>query len=170
MVSFTEFETWSVSGEKNAKTISKVLNYGFTNPSAQTVYTTNINYATSSNGSVVGKETSSKDGLWTVYTKTNTYSSIANNGHKSFNNKYSYNSQKAVYTNEYYTVEFDYGNWTINEGSSNVGSKNGETNYNGKTYEVYPYVNNVSYIYNVTTDSYNGNGQSNVNVCIEKPE
>jgi hypothetical protein len=167
-VSFTEFEIWSVSGEKNVKTISKVLNFGFNNPSAQTVYTTNTNYQTISNGSVAVRETSSKDGNWTVYTQTNNYSSTANNGHKSFNNKYSYNSQKAVYTNEYYTVEFGYGSWSVNESSSNVGSKSGEIDYNGSVYEVYPYVNNVSYIYDVNTDSYTGNGKSTVNVCIEK--
>ena len=167
-VSFTEYEIWSVSGEKNAKTISKVLNFGFNNPSEQTVYTTNTDYATSSNGSVAGNETSSKDGNWTVYTKTNSYSSTANNGNKSFNNKYTYSSQKAVYKNEYYTVEFAYGTWSVNEGESTVGAKSGETTYNGTVYEVYPYVNNVSYVYDVNTDSYNGNGKSNVKVCIEK--
>ena len=167
-VSFTEYELWSLSGEKNAKTISLDLYFGFTEPAEQTVYTENTDYFTTSNGDVAGSETSVKDGNWTVYTKTNSYSSTADNGHKSFTNKYSYNSQKAVYKNEYYEVEFDYGSWSISEGNSTVGSKSGETTYNGKTYEVYPYVNNVSYVYDVTTDSYTGNGKSNVNICTVK--
>ena len=167
-VSFTEYEVWSLSGEKNAKTISKVLNYGFSSPQNQTVYTTNTNYSTSSNGKVAGSETSAKDGNWTVYTKTNGYSSTADNKVNAFNNKYSYNSQKAVYKNEYYEVEFGYGSWSISEAGSNIGVKSGEKVYNGKTYEVYPYVNNVNYVYDVTTDTYNGAGKSNVEICIEK--
>ncbi len=169
-VSFTEYELWSLSGEKNAKTISLDLYFGFTNPTDQTVYTENTGYTTTSNGDVEVSETSAKDGNWTVYTKTNSYSSTADNGHKSFTNKYAYNSQKAVYKNEYYEVEFDYGSWSISEGSSSVGNKSGETTYNGKTYEVYPYVNNVSYVYDVTTDSYTGNGKAEVNICIAKEE
>ena len=168
-VSFIEYEIWSNSGEKNAREISKVLNFGFSGPSKQTVYTTNINYSTTSNGSVVGGETSTKDGNWTVYTRTNSYSSTADNGHKSFNNKYSYNSQKAVYKNEYYTVEFDYGRWSITEGKSVVEAKSGEKTTEGIVYNVYPYVNNVSYTYDVVSDTYTGAGKSNADICVEKP-
>ena len=168
-VSFTEYEIWSNSGEKNEREISKVLNFGFSSPSKQTVYTTDTNYATNSNGSVAGSETSSRDGNWTVYTKAYSYSSTADNGHKSFDNKYSYNSQKAVYTNEYYSVEFDYGSWSVSEGNSSVGAKSGDVTTDGIVYDVYPYVNNVNYTYDVVSDSYTGAGKANTDVCIEKP-
>ncbi|MBE6450627.1 MAG: hypothetical protein E7016_01535 [Alphaproteobacteria bacterium] len=168
-VSFKEYEVWSNSGKKNEREITKVLTFGFSGPSKQTVYTENTDYATLSNGSVAGSETSAKDGNWTVYTKTNSYSSTADNGHKSFNNQYSYNSQRAVYKNEYYEVEFDYGSWSVTEGVSSVGAKSGEVTTDGIVYNVYPYVNNVNYTYDVVSDSYTGIGKANTDICVEKP-
>ena len=166
-ISWTEVETWTVSGEKT-RTISFVLYRHFQSPSLQTVYTANDQYNTVSNDSRLVRENESVNGNWTVTTRYMQYSSTATNGVDPFNNVYSYDYQKAIYTDEYYTLTFDYADWTINEGNSTL-TKSGEETINGVVYNVSNYVNNINTVYAVSCDSYAPNASAEARIYVEKP-
>ena len=165
-ISWTEVETWSVSGEKT-NTISFNLYRHLTSPAMQTVYTANDQYNTVSNGSRLVRENESVNGNWTVTTRYMQYTSTASNGVNPFNNVYSYDYQKAVYTDEYYTLTFDYADWTINEGSSNVTAA-GEQTVSGVVYNVSNYVNNINTVYAVSSDSYDASASAEARIYVEK--
>lgn len=165
-ISWTEVETWSVSGEKT-NTISFNLYRHFQSPAMQTVYTANDQYNTVSNGSDLVRESESVNGNWTVTTRYMQYTSTANNGVDPFNNVYSYDYQKAVYTDEYYTLTFDYADWTISEGSSNV-IPAGEQTVNGVVYNVSNYVNNINTVYSFSSERYEATASAEARIYVEK--
>ncbi len=166
-ISWTEVEVWSVSGEKT-NVISFNLYRHFQSPSLQTIYTSNNSYNTVANGSDLVRESESVDGNWTVTTRYMQYTSTASNGVDPFNNVYSYDYQKAVYTDEYYTLTFDYADWTINEGASTL-TKSGEETINGVVYNVSNYVNNINTVYAVSGDRYDANASAEARIYVEKP-
>ena len=166
-ISWTEVETWTVSGEKT-RTISFVLYRHFSEPAMQTVYTANDQYNTVSNGSSFVRESESINGNWTVTTRHMQYTSTANNGVDPFNNVYAYDFQKAVYTDEYYTLTFDYADWTINEGASTL-TATGQETINGVVYNVTNYVNNINTVYAVSGDRYDANASAEARIYVEKP-
>ena len=169
-LSFTEVETWSVSGEKS-RTITKNLSRHFSEPALQWVYTVNNSYNTNGTGSSTIRENQSTDGNWTVTTRYMQYSSTATNGVNPFKNVYSYDFQKAVYVDAdgYYTVTFDFANWNISEASSTVASQASETTQNGVTYLVYDYQNKINTNYVITGDSYKASASAAAKIAIEKP-
>ena len=169
-LSFTEVETWSVSGEKS-RTITKNLSRHFSEPALQWVYTVNNSYNTNGNGSSTIRENRSTDGNWTVTTRYMQYSSTATNGVNPFKNVYSYDFQKAVYVDAdgYYTVTFDFANWNISEAGSNVSQQASETTQNGVTYLVYDYQNKINTNYVITGDSYKASASATAKIAIEKP-
>ncbi len=167
-ISWTEVETWSVSGEKTSS-MSYRLYRNFNEPSLQWVYTTNTNYVTSSVGKNYLSESTSKDGNWTVTTRYEEYVSVADNGVNAFNNVYTYDYQKAVYENEYYRINIDYAEWNFAEGASDVVSTSNVTEHNGAVYNVSDYTNNVTATYSITTDSYNHMGVAKAKIAVEKP-
>ena len=164
-ISWTEVEIWSVSGEKTRE-ISLNLYRHFSEPALQWIYTANNQYTTTSNGSSIINETSSTNGNWTITTRYMQYSSTANNGVDNFQNVYKYDFQKAVYTDEYYTLSFDYANWNISEAGSSVSATPTRQVVNGTTYNVYDYVNNVNTVYSVTGDSYNASAKAEAKIAI----
>lgn len=169
-LSFTEVETWSVSGEKT-NTITRNLSRHFSEPALQWVYTVNNSYNTNGNGSSTIRENQSKDGNWTVTTRYMQYSSTATNGVNPFKNVYSYDFQKAVYVDAdgYYTVTFDFANWNISEAGSTVASQASETTQNGVTYLVYDYQNKVNTNYVISGDNYKANASAAAKIAVEKP-
>ena len=169
-LSFTEVETWSVSGEKS-RTITKNLSRHFSEPALQWVYTVNNSYNTNGNGSSTIRENRSTDGNWTITTRYMQYSSTATNGVNPFKNVYSYDFQKAVYVDAdgYYTVTFDFANWNISEAGSNVSQQASETTQNGVTYLVYDYQNKINTNYVITGDSYQASASAAAKIAIEKP-
>ena len=169
-LSFTEVETWSVSGEKS-RTITKNLSRHFSEPALQWVYTVNNSYNTTGNGSSTIRENQSKDGNWTVTTRYMQYSSTATNGVNPFQNVYSYDFQKAVYVDAdgYYTVTFDFANWNISEAGSNVSQQASETTKDGVTYLVYDYQNKINTNYVISNDSYKANASAAAKIAVEKP-
>lgn len=164
-ISWTEVEIWSVSGEKTRE-ISLNLYRHFSEPALQWIYTANNQYTTVANGSSIINETSNTNGNWTVTTRYMQYTSTANNGVDMFQNLYSYDYQKAVYSDEYYTLSFDYADWNISEAGSSVSSTPTSQNINGTVYDVYDYVNNVNTVYSVTGDSYNASAKSEAKIAI----
>ena len=169
-LSFTEVETWTVSGEKS-RTVTRNLSRHFSEPALQWVYTANNSYTTKSNGSSQLSESPSKDGNWTVTTRYMQYSSTATNGVNPFKNVYSYDFQKAVYVDAdgYYTVTFDFANWNISEAGSSVSQQATETTQNGVTYLVYDYQNKVNTNYVITGDNYQASASAAAKIAIEKP-
>lgn len=166
-ISWTEVETWSVSGEKT-NTISFNLYRHFQSPSLQTVYTANDQYNTVSNGSRILRENESVSGNWTVTTRYMQYTSTASNGVDPFNNVYAYDYQKAVYANEYYTLSFDYADWTISEAGSSVTAA-GEQTVSGIVYNVSNYVNNINTVYSISNDRYDVAAKAEARIYVEKP-
>ncbi len=168
--SFTEVETWSESGEKT-KTITRNLTRHLSEPALQWVYTANNSYTTKSNGSSQVSESPSKDGNWTVTTRSMRYSSTATNGANPFQNVYLYDYQKAVYVDPdgYYTVTFDYANWTFTEAGSSVSSQASETTQNGVTYLVYDYQNKINTNYVISGGNYQANASATAKIAIVKP-
>lgn len=164
-ISWTEVEIWSVSGEKRSE-ISLNLYRHFSEPQLQWIYTANNQYTTVANGSSMINETSSQQGNWTITTRYMQYSSTANNGVDMFQNVYSYDLQKAVYTDKYYTLSFDYANWNISEAGSSISATPTSQNINGTQYDVYDYVNNINTVYSVTGDSYNASAKSEAKIAI----
>lgn len=164
-ISWTEVEIWSVSGEKTRE-ISLNLYRHFSEPQLQWIYTANSQYATVANGSSMINETSSQQGNWTITTRYMQYSSTANNGVDMFQNVYSYDLQKAVYSDEYYTLSFDYADWQIVEAGSSISATPTREVVNGTTYDVYDYVNNVNTVYSVTGDSYNASAKSEAKIAV----
>lgn len=169
-LSFTEVETWSVSGEKS-RTITKNLSRHFSEPALQWIYTVNNSYNTNGNGSSTIRENRSTDGNWTVTTRYMQYSSTATNGVNPFKNVYSYDFQKAVYVDAdgYYTVTFDFANWNISEAGSTVASQASETTQNGVVYLVYDYQNKINTNYVITGDNYQASASAAAKIAIEKP-
>lgn len=164
-ISWTEVEIWSLSGEKRSE-ISLNLYRHFSEPALQWIYTANNQYTTTSNGSSMINETSSTNGNWTVTTRYMQYSSTANNGVDNFQNVYKYDFQKAVYSDEYYTLSFDYADWQIVEAGSSVSTTPTREVVNGTTYDVYSYVNNINTVYNISGDSYNASAKSEVKIAV----
>ncbi len=169
-LSFTEVEKWSESGEKS-RTITRNLTRHLSEPALQWVYTVNNSYSTKSNGSSQLSESPSKDGNWTITTRSMRYSSTATNGANPFQNVYSYDFQKAVYVDPdgYYTVTFDYANWTFTEAGSTVSSQASETTQNGVTYLVYDYQNKVSTNYVISGGNYKASASAAAKIAIVKP-
>ena len=169
-LSFTEVETWSVSGEKS-RTVTRNLSRHFSEPALQWIYTVNNSYNTNGNGSSTIRENRNTDGNWTVTTRYMQYSSTATNSVNPFNNVYSYDFQKAVYVDAdgYYTVTFDFANWNISEAGSNVSQQASETTQNGVVYLVYDYQNKVSTNYVISGDNYKANASAAAKIAIEKP-
>lgn len=169
-LSFTEVETWSVSGEKS-RTITKNLSRHFSEPALQWVYTANNSYTTNGNGSSTIRENRSTDGKWTITTRYMQYSSTATNGVNPFKNVYSYDFQKAVYVDAdgYYTVTFDFANWNISEAGSSVSQQATETTQNGVVYLVYDYQNKINTNYVITGDNYQASASAAAKIAIEKP-
>jgi len=165
-ISWTEVETWSVSGEKSTPMSFKLYRH-FTAPAMQWVYTVNNQYNTTGNGEKILREEASKQDNWTVTTRYMQYTSTANNGNKAFNNVYAYDLQKAVYDNGYYTLSFDYAEWIINEAGSNVSTSSTEVEKNGVVYNVFNYVNNINTVYSI--DSYKASAKAEAKIAIEKP-
>ena len=164
-ISWTEVEVWSVSGEKTRE-ISFNLYRHFSEPQLQWVYTANSQYTTTSNGSSMINETSSRQGNWTVTTRYMQYTSTANNGVTPFQNVYSYDLQKAVYSDEYYTLSFDYANWNISEAGSSISATPTREVVNGTEYDVYDYINNINTVYSVTGDSYEATAKAEAKIAI----
>lgn len=169
-LSFTEVETWSVSGEKS-RTITKNLSRHFSEPALQWIYTVNNSYNTNGNGSSTIRENRSTDGNWTVTTRYMQYSSTATNGVNPFKNVYSYDFQKAVYVDAdgYYTVTFDFANWNISEAGSSVSQQASETTQNGVVYLVYDYQNKINTNYVITGDNYQASASAAAKIAIKKP-
>ena len=166
-LSFTEVETWTVSGEKS-RTVTRNLSRHFSEPSLQWVfYTTDKGYNTASNGSATLRENSVKDGNWTVTTRYMQYSSTANNGVNPFRNVYSYDFQKAVYVDEYYTVTFDFANWNITEVASTVSQQGSNMVKDGINYLVYDYRNNINTDYVISGDSYKATAKADAKIAVE---
>ncbi len=164
-ISWTEVEIWSVSGEKTRE-ISLNLYRHFSEPALQWVYTANNQYTTVANGSSIINETSSQQGNWTITTRYMQYTSTANNGVDAFQNVYAYDFQKAVYSDEYYTLSFDYADWNISEAGSSVSTTPTRETINGTVYDVYDYVNNVNTVYAISGDSYNASAKSEAKIAI----
>jgi hypothetical protein len=161
VVTVTTTETWSLSGNKVTTETVKVP-ISLTAPAAQTIYSVNASYATSSNGLKNGNATSRVDGNFTIYTMSRTYSSTATNGSNPFNNVYTISDSKVVYKNGSTTLTFDYGSWNIVEKSSTIGSATTSGDY-----EVYPYVNNISYTYTNAGKTLNGTASSSASIYVE---
>lgn len=164
-ISWTEVEIWSVSGEKRSE-ISLNLYRHFSEPALQWIYTANNQYTTVANGSSIINETSSQQGNWTVTTRYMQYTSTANNGVTPFQNVYAYDYQKAVYSDEYYTLSFDYADWQIVEAGSSVSSTPTREVVNGTEYDVYDYINNINTVYTVTGDSYEATAKAEAKIAI----
>lgn len=164
-ISWTEVEVWSVSGEKTRE-ISFNLYRHFSEPQLQWIYTANSQYTTTSNGSTTINETSNTNGNWTVTTRYMQYTSTANNGVTPFQNVYSYDLQKAVYSDEYYTLSFDYADWQIVEAGSSVSTTPTRETINGTVYDVYDYVNNVNTVYAISGDSYEATAKAEAKIAI----
>lgn len=164
-ISWTEVEIWSVSGEKSRE-ISLNLYRHFSEPALQWIYTANNQYTTVANGSSIINETSSQQGNWTITTRYMQYTSTANNGVDAFQNVYAYDFQKAVYSDEYYTLSFDYADWNISEAGSSVSTTPTRETINGTVYDVYDYVNNVNTVYAISGDSYNASAKSEAKIAI----
>lgn len=164
-ISWTEVEVWSVSGEKSRE-ISFNLYRHFSEPALQWIYTANNQYTTVANGSSMINETSSQQGNWTVTTRYMQYTSTANNGVTPFQNVYSYDLQKAVYSDEYYTLSFDYADWQIVEAGSSVSTTPTRETINGTVYDVYDYVNNVNTVYAISGDSYEATAKAEAKIAI----
>lgn len=164
-ISWTEVEIWSVSGEKRSE-ISLNLYRHFSEPALQWIYTANNQYTTVANGSSMINETSSQQGNWTVTTRYMQYTSTANNGVTPFQNVYSYDLQKAVYSDEYYTLSFDYADWQIVEAGSSVSTTPTRETINGTVYDVYDYVNNVNTVYAISGDSYEATAKAEAKIAI----
>lgn len=164
-ISWTEVEIWSVSGEKTRE-ISLNLYRHFSEPALQWIYTANSQYTTTSNGSTTINETSNTNGNWTVTTRYMQYTSTANNGVTPFQNVYSYDLQKAVYSDEYYTLSFDYADWQIVEAGSSVSTTPTRETINGTVYDVYDYVNNVNTVYAISGDSYEATAKAEAKIAI----
>ena len=164
-ISWTEVEIWSVSGEKSRE-ISLNLYRHFSEPALQWIYTANNQYTTVANGSSIINETSSQQGNWTITTRYMQYTSTANNGVDAFQNLYSYDYQKAVYSDEYYTLSFDYADWNISEAGSSVSTTPTRETINGTVYDVYDYVNNVNTVYAISGDSYKASAKSEAKIAI----
>lgn len=164
-ISWTEIEEWSLSGEKS-RTISFNLYRHFNEPKLQWIYTANNQYTTVASGSSLVNENSSKNGNWTITTRYMKYVSTANNGVDPFQNVYSYDIQKAVYTDEYYTLSFDYANWNISEAGSSVSATPTREVVDGTEFDVYNYVNNINTVYSVTGDSYNASAKSEAKIAV----
>lgn len=167
-ISWTEVTTWSVTGEKS-ETISFDLYRHFNEPQEQMVYTENTQYTTVANGSVFVKESESTEGNWTVTTRYMSYSSTADNGFDAFQNVYSYDYQKAVFANEFYTLSFDYADWAVTEGNSSVSAKAGETEKDYIVYNIYNYVNNVNTVYSVDSNSFDATAKAVTKLAVAKP-
>ena len=164
-ISWTEVEVWSVSGEKSRE-ISLNLYRHFSEPALQWIYTANNQYTTVANGSSIINETSSQQGNWTVTTRYMQYTSTANNGVTPFQNVYSYDLQKAVYSDEYYTLSFDYADWQIVEAGSSVSTTPTRETINGTVYDVYDYINNINTVYAITGDSYEATAKAEAKIAI----
>ncbi len=164
-ISWTEVEIWSVSGEKTRE-ISLNLYRHFSEPQLQWIYTANNQYTTVANGSSMINETSSQQGNWTVTTRYMQYSSTANNGIDVFKNVYSYDYQKAVYSDEYYTLSFDYADWQIVEAGSSISATPTRETINGTQYDVYDYVNNINTVYAISGDSYNASAKAEAKIAV----
>lgn len=164
-ISWTEVEIWSVSGEKSRE-ISLNLYRHFSEPALQWIYTANNQYTTVANGSSIINETSSQQGNWTITTRYMQYTSTANNGVDAFQNLYSYDYQKAVYSDEYYTLSFDYADWNISEAGSSVSTTPTRETINGTVYDVYDYVNNVNTVYAISGDSYEATAKAEAKIAI----
>ena len=164
-ISWTEVEIWSVSGEKTRE-ISLNLYRHFSEPQLQWIYSANSQYTTVANGSSIINETSSQQGNWTITTRYMQYSSTANNGVDAFQNLYSYDYQKAVYSDEYYTLSFDYADWQIVEAGSSISATPTRETINGTVYDVYDYVNNVNTVYAISGDSYNASAKAEAKIAV----
>lgn len=164
-ISWTEVEIWSVSGEKTRE-ISLNLYRHFSEPQLQWIYTANSQYATVANGSSMINETSSQQGNWTITTRYMQYSSTANNGVDAFQNLYSYDYQKAVYSDEYYTLSFDYADWQIVEAGSSISATPTRETINGTQYDVYDYVNNINTVYAISGDSYEATAKAEAKIAV----
>ena len=164
-ISWTEVEIWSVSGEKTRE-ISLNLYRHFSEPQLQWIYSANSQYTTVANGSSIINETSSQQGNWTITTRYMQYSSTANNGVDAFQNLYSYDYQKAVYSDEYYTLSFDYADWQIVEAGSSISATPTRETINGTQYDVYDYVNNINTVYAISGDSYNASAKAEAKIAV----
>jgi hypothetical protein len=158
-ISWTEVEIWTVSGEKKTSKTFKLYR-NFNEPQLHWIYTKNADYNTVSVGKNFVKEDTSVNGYWSVTTRYEEYSSSADNAVNAFVNRYSYSYQKAVYKDEYYELNFDYADWSISEGNSNLTPTSNNTEKDGVVYDVYDYVNNISTTYYVSDDSYNATAQA----------
>jgi hypothetical protein len=94
------------------------------------------------------------------------YTSTANNGSNPFKNVYKYDYQSAVYSDEYYTLTFDFADWTINEGESTVSSKSTENTVDGVKYDVYDYTNNISTLYTISNEKFSDSASSLAKIAI----
>ena len=167
-ISWTEVESWTVSGDKRTP-MSYKLYRSLNEPSLHWVYTTNSDYVTSAVGKNFVNENTSIDGNWTVTTRYEEYISSADNGANSFSNVYTYSFQKAVYENEYYRLTFDYADWTFTEGVSEVTATANVTEKDGIAYDVYDYVNNINTVYALPDDSYTSSAMSKAKIAVEQP-
>ena len=167
-VSWTEVEVWSVSGEKR-NTMTYYLKRNVYEPSLQWVYTSNADYQTNSSGTNYLSESTKNDGDWTVTTRYEEYGSVADNGVNAFNNVYAYDYQKAVYENGYYRLSFDYADWQLSEGISEIVATSDVVEKNGIMYNVSDYMNNVTAVYSLTDDSYTANVRATAKIAVEKP-
>jgi hypothetical protein len=167
-ISWTEVEVWSVSGEKR-NTMTYYLKRNVYEPSLHWVYTSNADYQTNSSGVKYLNESTKADGNWTVTTRYEEYSSVADNGANAFNNVYAYDYQKAVYDNEYYRLSFDYADWQLSEGISEIVATSDVIEKNSIMYNVSDYVNNVVAVYSLTDDSYTANVRATAKIAVEKP-
>ena len=145
-----EVETWSVGGTKTTQ--KEWIRYRhFNEPNKQTVYTTNKNYQTSQGTSRQLRETSSDVNGVKVTTRYMSYTAQSNNGNKSFDNVYTYDFQKGVYTDKdnMYTLTFEFPEWTFEENGTEVSSS---STRNGD-YAVWAHTHRINHTYKVTYES-----------------
>jgi hypothetical protein len=165
VITITTQDEYSVSGQQDPITETIRLPFAFTSPAAQTIYASDASFKTTSNGQKTGSETTRSEGNFSVSTIARTYSSTASNGVKSFDNTYKMSDSKVAYVRNDVSLSFEYGTWSVVEGNTTIGSATESGNYN-----VYPYTNNVSYVYAVSTDQKaSGKGVAKASIYVEKP-
>jgi hypothetical protein len=165
VITITTQDEYSVSGQQDPVTETIRLPFSWSNPAAQTIYAGDAAFTTTSNGQKTGTESSRTEGNFSVKTIARSYSSTASNGSKSFDNTYKMSDSKVSYVRNDVSLTFEYGSWSVTEGNTTIGNAAESGNYN-----VYPYVNNVSYTYSVSADQKaSGKGVAKASIYVEKP-
>ena len=162
-VTWEETEHWSKSGDK---TIQKewIRQRHFYAPNEQTVTTLNKDYSKSVEGPATIREERSTQGALMVTTRYLSYTVNFENGLNPFSVVYKYDMQSAVYTDpdNFYTLTFDFPEWTVEENSVEIS----ESPVREGTYNVYKHTHKVMHTYTVGDASQNGNAEALTNLKL----